>query len=102
MQILVLATEDKRTLHTEILPTLSKFLREKGQLTNKTIESVIYDALRELMNQKGGPEIITTVDGISKPYYTFSYDDIYEQVKNDMQGEDVAGQQAFYSLEHGK
>lgn len=39
-----------------MLPTLSEFLRRKGQLAEKTLEGVIYQALKLLM-----PEVLKIV-----------------------------------------
>ena len=62
-----------------MLPPLSEFLRRKGQLAEKTLEGVIYQALKLLM-----PEVLKIVlssDSEKQPFKV-TYDSIYNEVKN--------------------
>lgn len=90
-------------LEKEILPTLSLFLRQKGQLAKKTIESAVYDALRELMS-KVDLKVIVDLTGKQTQLFTLSYESIYTKVK-ELTGSIQStnpNEQAIYSDEYGK
>ncbi len=57
-------------LEKTILPTLSEFLRRKGQLAEKTLEGVINEGLKNIMDQH------STED------FKVAYEDIYDAVKD--------------------
>jgi hypothetical protein len=85
--------ERKNTLlEGTILPTLSEFLRRKGQLAEKTIEGVIYQALKNIMNQ------------IKAEVFNITYEDIYDEVKDmtDATDSTTLNEHAIYSVEYGK
>jgi hypothetical protein len=86
--------EDRKNtlLEKTILPTLSEFLRRKGQLAEKTIEGVLYQALNNLMQKE------VTDD------FKIIYDDIYDEVKRLTDATDsiMPNEHAIYSVEYGK
>ena len=96
--------ERKNTLvEKEIIPTLSTFLRQKGQLAKKTIESVVYEALKELM-LTNKPKIIVDVTGKQIQLFTLSYEAVYATIRELTDGipSTKPNEQAFYSDEYGK
>ena len=94
----------------EILPTLTQFLKKKGQLTEKTIQSVVCDALKELFNDSSNEVLIRNSDiidvstGKIRETMQVAYDLIYDKVKKLTDGRDPTNpnEQAFYSAEYGK
>ena len=103
--------DDKQNslLIKEILPTLSIFLKRKGQLAEKTIQNVVYEALSRLVNQAPEERLIHRIDtDISTTKTTevleVAYDLIYDEVRELTEGRDPinSNEQAFYSVEYGK
>jgi hypothetical protein len=94
--------ERKKTLlESKILPTLSEFLRRKGQLAEKTLEGVIYQALK-LINSEA-VEIVPSSDSERQPFKV-TYDRIYYEIKNLTDATDSTNpnEHAIYSVEYGK
>jgi hypothetical protein len=99
----------KSLLVKEILPSLTHFLEKKGQLTERTIQSVVCDALKRLMIFDPEDKLIhNTVNdvttGKTREIMQVAYELIYEEVKNLTDGKDPINpnEQAFYSVEYGK
>jgi hypothetical protein len=93
--------KDKRNetlLEKEILPTLSEFLRRKGQLAEKTIEGVIYEALKRLMSY------VIDVPGAEKQLFKVAYDRLYDDITEltDATPSTDPNEHAIYSVEYGK
>jgi hypothetical protein len=94
--------ERKETLlEMRILPTLSEFLRKKGQLAEKTLEGVIYQALKCIMSES--VEIVPRSDSEKQPFKV-AYDRIYDKVKEltDATDSTSPNEHAIYSVEYGK
>ena len=97
---------DKKALQ-EILPALSYFLRKKGELTNKTIEAVVYESLNILFEDKDKdtePEIIVDLDGKTKTVYTISHKALCYKVTELADGDTqtIPNENAFYSTDFDK
>lgn len=91
--------ERKTTLfESKILPTLSEFLRRKGQLSEKTLEGVIYQALKDLMSK------VIDIPGAKKQFFKVTYDRIYDKVKELTDATDSTNpnEHAIYSVEYGR
>jgi hypothetical protein len=86
-------------LNKKIIPALSKFLQERGELTKKTLESVIYDALMELFDEKDKTEGTLDAAGEPRTKYLISYDDITEKVRVLTDG-DIVSKQAFATTDY--
>lgn len=108
------SSDDQRKnclLIKEILPTLTKFLKKKGQLTKKTLQSVVWDALKSLnstgrnetliIHSNSVPEVNT---GKIRNLIEIAYELIYNKVKELTDGKDstTPNEQAFYSADYGK
>lgn len=106
------SSEDQRKdslLMKEILPTLTEFLKKKGRLTEKTLHSVIWDALKSLESAepnkrlvyKSSPEVNT---GKLRNLIEIAYELIYDKVKEltDSTDSTIPNEQAFYSADYGK
>jgi hypothetical protein len=108
------SSDDQRKnclLIKEILPTLTKFLEKKGQLTKKTLQSVIWDALESLnstgrnetliIHSNSVPEVNT---GRIRNLIEIAYELIYNKAKELTDGKDstTLNEQAFYSADYGK
>jgi len=99
---LVSKDEEKRVLHKKVLPALSKFLREKGEISEKTIEGVIYQGLQELF-ETDPAENTLDVNNETKTKYTLTYEDICEKVRELIEGEpDPYHAQTINSLDYGQ
>lgn len=94
----------------EILPTLTTFLKKKGQLTEKTLQSVVCDALKSLesaeqnerlIHHESIPEVNT---GKIRNLIEIAYELIYDKVKEltDSKDSTTPNEQAFYSPDYGK
>jgi hypothetical protein len=99
---LVSKEEDKRVLHKKVLPALSKFLKEKGEISEKTIEGIVYQALQELFDSSAtAAENTLDVNNEMRTKYTLTYDDICEKVRELIDGEpDLYHPQTINSLEY--
>jgi hypothetical protein len=94
--------ERKKTLlESKVLPTLSEFLRRKGQLAEKTLEGVIYQALKLIISEV--VEIVPSSDSEKQPFKV-TYDRIYNEIKNLTEATDSTNpnEHAIYSVEYGK
>lgn len=98
-------TKDKSALQ-EVLPVLSSFLRQKGELAGRTIEAVIYKVITEMIDDpQAAPECREEIrlDGNTHHCYEISTTDIYEKVKDVVGGESIPNKtQTFYSPEFDK
>jgi hypothetical protein len=90
----------KLVLDDKILPALSKFLRERGELTQKTLEGVIYAALINLFAKMDETEATLDTDSDSRIRYIIPYENIIEEVKKLTDGEDES-KQTFLSSDYG-
>jgi hypothetical protein len=99
---LVSKDEDKRVLHKKVLPTLSKYLREKGEISEKTIEGIVYQGLQELF-ETNTAENTLDVNNETRTKHTLTYDDICEKVRELIEGEpDPYHAQTINSLDYGQ
>jgi hypothetical protein len=99
---LVSKDEDKRVLHKKVLPALSKFLREKGEISEKTIEGIIYQTLQELF-EINPAENTLDFNNETRTKYTLTYDDICNKVRELIEGEpDPYHAQTINSLDYGQ
>jgi hypothetical protein len=93
-----LSSKDKAVLNNDVLPVLSACLRHRGELANKTLEAVIYLALKEMLpnaNQKA------TLD--TDAHKLLSNQQIYDEVYKLADGSPIADKKyAFYSVEYGE
>ena len=100
-----LSKGDKGLLKRKILPTLSYFLKERGELVQKTLEGVIYDALKNHLfvdNDKASSSKVKDINGEDRTKNTISYKDICDKVKDLVDGEnDPLHEQTFYSPDYG-
>ena len=78
----------KMVLEDKILPTLSRYLRERGELTKKTLEAVVYGALINLFAEMDKTEVTYDMNGNPRTMYIISYEDICNKVKELTDGED--------------
>jgi hypothetical protein len=99
---LISKEENKRVLHKKVLPALSKFLREKGEISEKTIEGIVYQALQELFKtNKASAENTLDVSNEMRTKYTLTYDEICEKVRELIDGEpDPYHSQTINSLDY--
>lgn len=79
-----LASQDKTVLHNEVLPVLSYCLRERGELTKKTLESIISQALNSLLPSAEEKIILDTGDNMVVKL--LSHKEIYDKVKELAEG----------------
>ena len=94
--------EDKRVLHKKVLPALSKFLREKGEISEKTIEGIVYQGLQELF-ENDTAENTLDVNNETRTKYTLTYEGICEKVRELIEGEpDTYHPQTINSLDYGQ
>ena len=102
---------DKKALQ-EVKNALSHFLRKKGELDKKTIQSVIYEVLNKIFNEMDRciaeeesydckKEIISDVQGIEKTFYTISYDNLCHRIMEEVEG-NLISQRTFESADFGK
>jgi hypothetical protein len=98
-------------LTKEVLLTLTEFLKKKGQLTQKTLQSVIWDALKSLESTGQNERLITHFQdvpevntGKTRNLVQIGYSLIYDRVKEFTDGKDstIPNEQAFYSADYGK
>lgn len=104
-------TEERKAslLMKEILPTLTHFLKKKGQLTEKTLQSVVCDALKHLTDYEPKDKLIhrtvmEVITGRTREIMQIAYDIIYDEVKKLTDATDPFNpdEQAFYSADYGK
>jgi len=89
-----LAAANKKALN-EILPVLSAYLKKKGELAATTLDSRIHQAILSLINSGTYYEEIGALDGAS--LYTIPYEEIYPEVKEYIDGEDLQEGNGFIS-----
>lgn len=97
--------QENTLLEKEILPALSEFLKQKGELTKKTIDGIVYDAIVDLMSGiESEEEAIDIVTGKNRILYKISNTDICIRVKELVDGSDPQNpnEQAIYSVDYGK
>ena len=107
----ILITKDKgKQALNEILPVLSSFLRQKGEVNGRTLEAVIYSVLLELFDDheiKKNGYLESRVDGSIHTCYNIKNTRLCEAVREAVGGESIlmANQQstqAFSCPEFGK
>ena len=92
----------KLVLHEKILPALSKFLRDRGELTKKTLDGVVYGALINLFAISDGIEGTPDRNGNPRTKYILTYEEICNKVKELTDGEDDPyHKQTFVSSDFG-
>ena len=97
--------QENTLLAKEILPALSEFLRQKGELTRKTIDGIAYDAVVDLMAcTEPEEEAMDIVTGKKRNLCKISNVDICDRVKQLVDGYDPQNpnEQAIYSVDFGK
>ncbi len=95
--------EDKPALK-EVLKMLSRFLQKKGELTKKTLEGVVHEALEKELFPAIKPRTLIDVNGKSILTYTISHGDIIDKVIQMTDGVPSTNlnEQAFYSTEYSR
>src|SRR5215207_1706926 len=95
--------EDKPALK-EVLKMLSRFLQKKGELTKKTLEGVVHEALVKALFPAIKPRTLIDVNGKSILTYTISHGDIIDKVIQMTDGVPSTNlnEQAFYSTEYSR
>jgi hypothetical protein len=93
-------------LKKKVLPTLSKFLRDRGELTKKTLEAVVYGALINLIAEIDVKEPTLGIEGDDnqnqRTQYVISYETICNKVKELTEGEeDSYHKQTFITSDYG-
>jgi hypothetical protein len=88
----------------EVLKMLSKFLQKKGELTKKTIEGVVHEAIVKELFPNVAPRTVIDVNGNSIMTYTISHRDIIDKVIHLTDGipSTIQNEQAFYSTEYSR
>jgi hypothetical protein len=99
-------SKDKSALK-EILPVLSSFLRQKGEMSSRTLEAVIHTVLLDLFadtNSCSSCEVKNDDDGSGSThkYYKIENGIICESVRKAVDGENIPGKRAFISTEFDK
>ena len=94
---------DKPTLK-EVLRMLSRFLQKKGELTKKTLEGVVHEALEKELFPTMTPRTVIDVNGKSILTYTISHREIIDKVIQLTDGipSTNLNEQAFYSTEYSR
>jgi hypothetical protein len=107
-----LASKDKAVLNNQVLPVLSACLRRRGEIANKTIEAIVYQALNKLLptaNKKAILDAVmdnnnnnsSSIDDTSPK--VLSNQQIYDEVYKLADGSPILDKQyAFYSVEYGE
>ena len=100
-----LASPDKTILNKEVLSVLSECLRRRGEIANKVLEAIVYQALSELLptaNKKAvlDAAIDPTIEHAPK---VLSNQQIYEEVRALADGSPTADKDySFYWVEYGE
>lgn len=105
-----LASPDKAVLNRDVLPVLSACLRRRGEIANKTLEAIVYQALNELLPAADKKALLDTVidansnnNNTNHALKVLSNQQIYEHVYSLADGSPIADKQyAFYSVEYGE
>jgi hypothetical protein len=81
--------QENTILKKEILPALSEFLKQKGELVKKTIDGIIYDAIVDLISgTEPEKEAVDIITGKNRILYKISNADICDRVR--VTGNDVS------------
>jgi hypothetical protein len=100
-----LVSKDKSALK-EILPVLSSYLKDKGELSAKTLEAIVYTSLLAIFANCEKKTAFIVDDSNSNTVEEISllvpYGDIYKNVREMVHGTESSEEQAFYSVDHGK
>jgi hypothetical protein len=88
----------------EVLKMLSRFLQKKGELTKKTLEGVVHEALEKELFPTITPRTVIDVNGKSILTYTISHREIIDKVIQLTDGipSTNLNEQAFYSTEYSR
>ena len=88
----------------EVLRMLSRFLQKKGELTKKTLEGVVHEALEKELFPTMTPRTVIDVNGKSILTYTISHREIIDKVIQLTDGipSTNLNEQAFYSTEYSR
>jgi hypothetical protein len=83
---------------------LSRFLQKKGELTKKTLEGVVHEALEKELFPTITPRTVIDVNGKSILTYTISHREIIDKVIQLTDGipSTNLNEQAFYSIEYSR
>ena len=100
----ILASGEEKPALKEVLKMLSKFLQKKGELTKKTLEGVVHEALEKELFPTITPRTLVDVNGRNAIIYTISHEDITNKVREltDSISSLNPQEQAFYSTEYWK
>jgi hypothetical protein len=95
--------QEDTLLKNEILPALEKCLIERGELTKKTIDAIVYEALIALFKDAPAEKSIDIETVKERTIYKILYDDIYRKVSELTDGvpSTTSNDQAFYTVEYG-
>jgi|GEM_PF-960615 len=94
---------DKPALN-EVLKTLSRFLQKKGEMTKKTLEGIVHEALEKEIFPAKTAKTVIDVNGKNITTYTISNEDICNKVRDLVDGvlSTNPNEYAFYSTDYGK
>jgi hypothetical protein len=89
------------------LPTLSACLRHKGEITSKTLEAIVYQALKNLLHIANKKAILDAVINNGSSINDASLkvipnQQIYDEVYKLADGSPTDKQYAFYSVDYGE
>jgi hypothetical protein len=98
------AGENERPALKEVLKMLSRFLQKKGELTKKTLEGVVHEALEKELFSNTTPKTLIDVNGKTINAYTISHREIIDKVIQLTDGtpSTTPNEQALYSTEYEK
>jgi DNA polymerase I len=79
-------SRDKTLLKKEILPVLSSFLRQKGEISKNSLDNIIFNVVKELSN-----------DGTDEANFIVSHQELYNTVRVACDGDDIEPGRKFHS-----
>jgi hypothetical protein len=98
------SSEGDKSALQEVLKTLSRFLQKKGELTKKTLEGIVHEALENKLIPIMKAKTVIDVNGKNIITYTISNEDICDSVRKMVDGTPSINpnEYAFYSTDYGK
>ena len=98
------ASETDKPVLQEVLKTLSRFLQKKGEITKKTLEGIVHEALEKVLFPAMTAKTVIDVSGKNIATYTISNEDICDKVRKMVDGVPSINpnEYAFYSTDYGK
>jgi hypothetical protein len=79
-------SRDKTLLKKEILPVLSSFLRQKGEISKNSLDNIIFNVVKELSN-----------DGTDEANFIVSHQELYNKVRVACDGDEIEPGRKFHS-----